>query len=498
MLARVVSEQIPDANDQRFIRLVEKIHSAAGELITAGGFPGHSEEKSNLVRAMLPSGLRKALGRIKNKLYRFVPLGDAQLGDARANIGCVIEILGSCTPVRLAQAYETLSGYVLPRLRLTSDSLLLAVSGGTSGWSPAPSIAAGLPTPLDLGGDLWSYEFAGDEKSRIPEESVWSELNDVFVHSSGLVHDLEFGYFLEAALHPRNYYFQSIGEYFSVRPETNEFVTRCNHSEPAPLVLDEAVFLNSRASANWYHWWVEVMPRALRVPMSFGPEIPIVLCGPVPATFLDILRAFVPNGVVILDESTPFAQIRTIHTRKVPIETVDSFSPDYRNVVVSVNFSDLDFLRESITDKFGVAESDDRPGIFLVRSSTHRNLKNQTELVKVARELDLAPVEPVGMTWQDQIRLFQRSNFVVGPGGAVMGSYLFSNPGTTILQLVAKQNVAFVVPAMLAERSASQLFSLAGRSQRPELFSSALHWQHSAYEVDPKVFRNRLGELLAK
>ena len=119
-----------------------------------------------------------------------------------------------------------------------------------------------------------------------------------------------------------------------------------------------------------------------------------------------------------------------------------------------------------------------------------RRVRNETELVRELRGADYTPVTLSGMTLQQQVSLFSKASHVIGLHGAGLANIIFSNPGTSLIELFPR---SYGTPAfyLLAEsggiRYASYVGDRIGRGRRPQMDDLI---------VDVSAFVSRCSDIL--
>jgi capsular polysaccharide biosynthesis protein len=67
--------------------------------------------------------------------------------------------------------------------------------------------------------------------------------------------------------------------------------------------------------------------------------------------------------------------------------------------------------------------------------ATKRRIVNETDLVKELVLYGFEVVSLSGMSFADQVRLFDEAEIIVGPHGAGFTNAVFAQPGTTLIEL---------------------------------------------------------------
>lgn len=257
--------------------------------------------------------------------------------------------------------------------------------------------------------------------------------------------------------------------------------------------IDEAVLLAGRSDANWFHWMVEYLPRVLMIPASIGGDVPLLVTPRVPATGVEALRELTDRPIVVIDPAVT-QPVGRLHVAAPPVEVLDTTKVPW-DQGLRVNRAPLDDLRK----RWGVHEPRVGTGrrVFVTRHSRHRGITNEHKLARLAQRYGLETVDPSGLDFAAQRRLFSDAEVLVGASGAVMANYLFMRPGSRIVALTSRQLADFILPAVLAEIAGSSFEYLLGTSTvRLTDVPDRNRWIHADFTVSPRDFERALRDLL--
>lgn len=201
--------------------------------------------------------------------------------------------------------------------------------------------------------------------------------------------------------------------------------------------IPEGIRLCGFGSGNWYHWLVEILPTALAI-------------GRLPAELQDV-PLLVPEAVErssawreALDVVAPGRRTVTVpRTSTVAVDRLVWLDPAVNGPrtlrddapvgldLLAPSLEILTALRTSVLSGLGI-DARARPGrrVLLVRPQGAKRSANQDDLIAVARRRGFEPVDPGGLPFVEQVRLFAEAEVVAGGWGAAWSSMLFAGPET--------------------------------------------------------------------
>jgi hypothetical protein len=211
---------------------------------------------------------------------------------------------------------------------------------------------------------------------------------------------------------------------------------------PAPGVkLEEAVLLSGLASNSYGHWFAEFLPKLCSFSQSdaFSGR-PILVDANMPQSHYDLLRILVPNplieirrglavhvGKLLVAPTTSFFPVELFHDHRVP--------PEHQS---SGTVSSMRFIRDTVTRRLGAAPPQGERIFLSRRNCTWRKLVNEQEVIERLACLGFRVVFIEEFEFKEQVRIFQRAEFVVAPNGSALLNLLFCNTDVKILVLGQK------------------------------------------------------------
>jgi hypothetical protein len=263
----------------------------------------------------------------------------------------------------------------------------------------------------------------------------------------------------------------------------------CTESSKKTLMIQSGALLGGRNDINWYHWIAEYAPRAA-FDQNIPKNVPFLVSDRVPEYFLEVIREVSNRPIKRLPHGKKWA-VEELYVSQPPLQILDSPRIPF-DEGISANFEQLSIYREKLIGK--VKEKEFPKKIFLMRDSSHRGVKNQNQLEKIAKSLGLSSIDPSKLSWPDQASLFKNAEFVVGASGAVMANYLLLPKNASVLALASTNTWDFVEPAYLCMVSGAKFQYLLGQPKKSK--SSSLNAIHASFRINPREFRRVVQSLM--
>lgn len=245
--------------------------------------------------------------------------------------------------------------------------------------------------------------------------------------------------------------------------------------------VSDAISLLNRVPNNYYHWLIETLPRLLILEKLVSPSIPLLVPKQIHSTSLEALKlitdreliflennqvisvtnCFIPGPVIFHSDSTitNWADELKINTKVIEL---------FRNQILSA-------LRENVPN---VLCSDK---IFVQRGMKFRGLMNQKSIALLAIKSGYEVIDPIELSFLEQVKLFSAAKEIITCGGAVMSNFLFCSSDTKIANIYSEQISDYPTPAVLASISGAKYVSLESVSMATtiEEFLRDKHHRHS-------------------
>lgn len=144
---------------------------------------------------------------------------------------------------------------------------------------------------------------------------------------------------------------------------------------------------------------------------------------------------------------------------------------EFEHLLVPSMVSEPDFVRPSSTSwlrqRLGVQDLQPKgERLYISRSDARwRQVVNEDEVVECLRGEGFHPVRLKDLPFQEQVDLFSRAEYVVGPHGAGMANLLFAPAGTRVVELFAPRFLGacfYGITNVLGQRYAYMIGAAAG------------------------------------
>lgn len=357
---------------------------------------------------------------------------------------------------------------------------------------PTDSPTVALPVPrLQRSGNVVRFS-PGTVAARIPSQE-WVHLDDAVVQNGGTVIADEHFVAYEASAHPSL-------DVVSGQSDT-VFGSRM-HPEAAlvemrPIAhgtVDEGVLISGRNDFNWFHWFIEYLPRVLMIEPTVADDVPVLVTTRVPKTGIAALESLTRRPIVRLDPEMAH-RVGRLHVLAPQMQILDSTRLPWSEGL-SVNVDSLLAVRAALGLDGAVAR--DGRAVFLQRKSGHRGMSNQSDIAAIALKHGLEVLDPGAMTWDEQKALFSSASLLVGASGAVMANYLLMSPGSRVLALTSEALEDFVLPAAIAATAGVEFTYVTGESTTVLAdHDHRISWIHSDFRIPEEAFEQALLAELA-
>jgi capsular polysaccharide biosynthesis protein len=276
----------------------------------------------------------------------------------------------------------------------------------------------------------------------------------------------------------------------------------CLRATSAPqkqITIPEGILLNGQACNNWYHWLINVLPKAFIAEkhLELSPKIPYLVSRSVQGTRMEeALRLVIGDDrkVLFLEDGPHKVQ------RGIVIEAPSREVYRPKNILWPINWAELGSFhseimaqyRSHILEKVKLGRLDTAPPtpgrIFLARDNFSRPY-NENEVWTLLEGMGFNPVRLERLPFTEQVALMAEATMVVGPTGAQWAGWLFSERAVGLI----------LVPRFLTRSSLFAKLGAAGSSELLELSmnSDAISWgQYFSTRVATRVDISRLKQVV--
>jgi glycosyltransferase involved in cell wall biosynthesis len=249
--------------------------------------------------------------------------------------------------------------------------------------------------------------------------------------------------------------------------------------------MTEAIHVAARSSGNYFHWLVEYLPRLLNA-LEGGAhrDAPLLIPVGLPKTMIRALE-------IVNDGEFPVCTIpqnAAVQVDKLYVPSMHSFIVDGLGLPLSqigaLSARHLQFLRNKVLHNIARSgNANELPRkIYLSRGKRGRALSNERDIENALHRIGFQSVDPVTMSFEEQVRLFRDAEVIIGPSSAALANIIFCERDPIVLSLIAAHNADFGIYANLLQVVGNGRFShVLGR---PKISPSAARNNHEYMHVD--------------
>jgi capsular polysaccharide biosynthesis protein/tetratricopeptide (TPR) repeat protein len=207
--------------------------------------------------------------------------------------------------------------------------------------------------------------------------------------------------------------------------------------------IEEGIMLCGLASNAYGHWFAEFLPklRFFEQHPRFS-QIPIIIDEGMPQSHYDFLKTLVSNSTYILPKG------RSVKVKNLLIAPTDTFFPLelLPNHTVppekqsSSTIGGLRYFDEKIRKYYGPPKKSNSR-IFLSRKNSQwRRLINEPAVIAELKKLDFKVLYVEDYTFEQQVKIFQNADFIIGPNGSAFNNLIFCHPNVKAI-LLGQENL---------------------------------------------------------
>jgi len=215
-------------------------------------------------------------------------------------------------------------------------------------------------------------------------------------------------------------------------PEYNDEMALVRRRNPTRI--ENGIFLGGLGSFNWYHWLIEILPKAMLVGLlpaglrDYPLLVPPKFAGY--PTFHQALETLqLTNEVIILKPGQAYRLGHVIFidpATTTPFNMRDGFWPELSDN--TCNSEALLEFRNRILTGLNLPTPEPKRRIFLARSNTLR-VYNQDEIAGMLAEFGVESVNMDKLDFRQQVQLLREAELVIGPSGAAWANLIFAQVG---------------------------------------------------------------------
>lgn len=224
---------------------------------------------------------------------------------------------------------------------------------------------------------------------------------------------------------------------------------------PAKIELvEKCILFNHRASDNYFHWLLEVVPSWEMIQSTEDyKDLPVMVNAHMPEQHFQILQKLIgPERQVIRAKTAAHYHInRAVIPSNInqmifdPLPTVSLCNGD-----LWFKTSTINFLRKHFAEQ--VKPSNGRK-ILLTRKSSvlkKRKMLNEKQVEQVFIKFNFELIDCGTLAFDEQVALFQSASIIAGASGASLSNLVFANQACKVLLMCSKGSSANVVYESLA------------------------------------------------
>ena len=257
--------------------------------------------------------------------------------------------------------------------------------------------------------------------------------------------------------------------------------------------LPVGIFLSGDGSFNWYHWLIEILPRAMLIdglperlrnyPVLVPPEFQKYESFRLSFELLNIT-----NDVLILEDDKVYEVANLVYIETPSITPFNMRPGLWPEAADCYNQNELLLsFRAKILDTLNIRPSSVKRRVFLARSNSRRHY-DQEKVITLMSELNVETVYPDQLDFSDQVQLFHDAELVIGSSGAAWAGLLFANK--------ACKGVIWTFPEYAQASIFSNIANMVGVDLRFLFFNSTKavrstdELYSASYEMDLNRLRN--------
>ncbi|MFC7704769.1 glycosyltransferase 61 family protein [Plastorhodobacter daqingensis] len=221
------------------------------------------------------------------------------------------------------------------------------------------------------------------------------------------------------------------------------------------------IFACGSYSNNYFHFLVEVLPRALLAADGAPPGTPILTDAGMPAQHYQALRLYLPqNPILQLDRHRSY-RVGRLYAAGMPNIIHDAFGAT-EGRLDTIRYSP-DLLARLAAPAAALRDGGTPRRLFLWRDSPVRRLLSAEELANELAGRGVVKVNFAQMPFAEQIRHMANAEIIVGQSGAHFANLLFAAPGARILALFSNApGTPYGLWSGLAQRTGAEVINIAG------------------------------------
>ncbi|MGZ8256381.1 MAG: glycosyltransferase family 61 protein [Gallionella sp.] len=268
----------------------------------------------------------------------------------------------------------------------------------------------------------------------------------------------------------------------------------CVHKLPTLPTLPCAISLLKDHGKNYYHWVLEVLPRAvLAVRHMAWQGAPLLIDSTLPKQLIESLHLIAQDNLLIPIPEGLRVQVEKLYFPAPLSITHDCYGDNPQATDFLIAPEAVYLLRETYLPMIQSPARHKSKYIYIARTGGgHRAMRNEAEVIRVVKKHGFSIVFPGEMSFLDQVSMFADADIIVGPTGAGMANIVFSPSKCIVLVLApSTRNANYYLFAQLAQHVGQEIIYVEGRADRRNDL-------HSNFEINTQVLCQVVSECLLK
>lgn len=261
--------------------------------------------------------------------------------------------------------------------------------------------------------------------------------------------------------------------------------------------VEAAILLGGRCGNNYFHFLIEYLTKGYVIERAGLPEdLPMIVPDDLFPAQLEAIRLLFPARDLIEVSAAHRLDVDRLH-----IPSLMTYFPDALEIPdrakEGLRHASLQWLRDRIFAALPPEAEPVDPTLRLYLSRRRgRNIVNAAEIEAAFIDHGFTSIDPSGLTFERQVRLFAQATHVAGPVGAAFSNTVFCKPGTAIIHLGsghARSSTLFQNLAAFAECPCVRLTSDRKVGDLIRMKQNIQSLRQENYEINVKSLRSLLG-----
>ena len=228
--------------------------------------------------------------------------------------------------------------------------------------------------------------------------------------------------------------------------------------------VPKAIHLMQERDFNYFHWTVEVLPRAFLLRRQ-QRRLPVLISSGLHRNLRELLRLVLPDSEVIEVNPGETIFVEKLFFTSDVARCLDVLERPVRPDDHVIQSSEILSMRELVLSKIGnPAVSTKKRRLYFKRGKNRRSAQNENEVIALLRRYGFEIIDPESLSLREQIELWRSPEIVIAPAGAVLTNMIWSDPGSYVVALNSDFNALDpYIMQHLAELRSTKLVQIFGQ-----------------------------------